>query len=628
MTEIVEGTDVVFAHISELRLSPMNPRQMVTEQEIDEMASSIMACGLIQGLSGYVSELGQIEIVAGGRRLRALQLLASEQFEPAPDSGLDLDRIPVKLTTDLDLAAKWAMAENAARKAPNIADEVEAYAALTARGASVTNIAHAYAVTEIHVKRRLKLASLPAAALDALRADKIGYGQAAVLTLCQSAEQLDELLHGAVEDGWTESRMRNHLAHNKVQGGSRMAVYVGLDAYEAAGGTVIRDLFTDFTALENGALIETMYREKLEADAKRLADELGFSWGRAILDGWLPYEVSSKHARIWPDACGFRHTEDEAAEFAELAAIVEASGGRDLTDDQRERFEELTNMQIKAFSPAQLSVSGLFVWADRDGKLCHEVGYVAPDDYDRAAELGVIGKREGAAAGKAKPETPAEEAGLSAAVIADMKAIRLASVQSALLNMPDLLADLLAYALSPHSPTYSSVFDIRIGKPSINPSIDEAFMLDDRLMDAPETRGDLAAGFANFRKLSKAKRQAALHEAVARALNYGCGAPHNPSPLFAAIEAEADANMRRIWRPTKANFFGRVPSAYLDQVYCEVFALDAADGAAKAFAGLKKSEKAAKLDMIFDTERAESQGYVLMTPEAAERIAAWQPAQF
>lgn len=625
MTEHIENTDMVFAPIGELTLSPMNPRQMVTEEEIDEMAISIMACGLIQSLSGYMNDDGQIEIVAGGRRLRALQLLASEQFEPAPDSGLDLDRIPVKVTMDTDLAAKWAMAENAARKAPNIADEIEAYAALQARGASVTNIAHAYAVTEIHVKRRLKLAGLPAEAIDALRADTIGYGQAAVLTLCQSAEQLDELLRGALS-GWNEQRMRNHLGEGKVKADNRAVVYVGLDAYEAAGGAVTRDLFADFAVLEDGALIEKLFREKLESDTKRLTYELGFAWGQGIVGAWLPYEVTSKHQRIWPEVEEAEHTEAEGLEYADLAARADTDG---LDDEiERYRYAELQSSGKKSFSAAQRSVSGVFVWVDRNGTLCHEGGHVAPADYARAAELGVISKGGKAGAGKLKPETPAEEAGLSAAVIADLKAIRLASVQSALLNVPDLLADLLAYALSPHAPRYNNVFDIRFGKPSIVPSVDEAFNLDDRLREDEGRSGDLAEGFAAFCKMPRAKRQAALHEAVARTLNYGCGAAHKQSPLFDAIESEADAGMRRVWRPTKANFFGRVPSGYLDQIYCDVFALDADHGAAKAFSGLKKSEKAVKLDVLFDPDRAEAQGYVLMTPEAAERIAAWQPAQF
>lgn len=150
----IDQSDLVLTHIDTLILSPMNPRQTVTKEEIEALAESISTCGLIQNLSGYLPPGNEaIEIVAGGRRLRALRHLADIGFEPGPGCLLDLTRIPVKITRDQEVAAQWAMGENVARSQPNVADEVAAYAALSNRGVLVGDIARAFAVTAIRPAR-------------------------------------------------------------------------------------------------------------------------------------------------------------------------------------------------------------------------------------------------------------------------------------------------------------------------------------------------------------------------------------------------------------------------------------------------------------------------------------------
>ena len=58
--------------LSELTLSPLIPRQDVADESVAALAESIAAIGLIQSLAGFETKSG-IEIVAGGRRLRALR---------------------------------------------------------------------------------------------------------------------------------------------------------------------------------------------------------------------------------------------------------------------------------------------------------------------------------------------------------------------------------------------------------------------------------------------------------------------------------------------------------------------------------------------------------------------------
>jgi ParB family chromosome partitioning protein len=57
------------------------------------------------------------------------------------------------------------------------------------------------------------------------------------------------------------------LTERAVRGSDKRARFVGLDAYEAAGGNVLRDLFEadDGGWLEDVALLERLVAEKLRA---------------------------------------------------------------------------------------------------------------------------------------------------------------------------------------------------------------------------------------------------------------------------------------------------------------------------------------------------------------------------
>ena len=112
--------------LSKLSLSPMNPRQNVPAAEVEELAESIWTAGLIQNLAGIVDGNGGAEIVAGGRRLRALQLLAERHADLAQVRP-ELANPPVRLAPDDSTAQAWAVAENAARRDLHPADEIRAY---------------------------------------------------------------------------------------------------------------------------------------------------------------------------------------------------------------------------------------------------------------------------------------------------------------------------------------------------------------------------------------------------------------------------------------------------------------------------------------------------------------------
>lgn len=106
--------------LDQLIVSPLNPRLTVEEEPLRALADSIRSEGLLENLVGRPTAEGEIEILAGGRRLRAMQLLKAEGHEVPP--------VPV-LVRELDDGAAFAvaLAENLARRDIHFIDECIAF---------------------------------------------------------------------------------------------------------------------------------------------------------------------------------------------------------------------------------------------------------------------------------------------------------------------------------------------------------------------------------------------------------------------------------------------------------------------------------------------------------------------
>ena len=82
------NSPVELVPFADLYVSPLNPRTVFSPEGIEALAENIRQLGLIQNLAGLRDEAGKVGIVAGGRRLRALELLQNDPRFAA---------IPVKL---------------------------------------------------------------------------------------------------------------------------------------------------------------------------------------------------------------------------------------------------------------------------------------------------------------------------------------------------------------------------------------------------------------------------------------------------------------------------------------------------------------------------------------------------
>ena len=165
-----------------LVLSQSNVRHVKAGVSIEELAEDIARRGLLMGLSVRAVvdasgvETGVFEIPAGGRRYRALALLAKQKrlARNAP--------VPCVVRTD-GLAEEDPLAENIQRAPLHPLDQFRAFLALREKGQSEEEIAANQFVSVAVVKQRLRLASVSPRLLNVYAEDGMSLDQLMAFTV-------------------------------------------------------------------------------------------------------------------------------------------------------------------------------------------------------------------------------------------------------------------------------------------------------------------------------------------------------------------------------------------------------------------------------------------------------------
>ncbi len=370
--------NLILVPLSRLVLRPTGRNVRKTPRmSIPELAASIQRVGLLQNLIVIASADGEhYEVVAGGRRLAALKLLAkkhriSKEWE-----------VPCLLVAD-GTARTASLTENVQREAMHPADQFEAFAALVAEGRPIEDIAADFSVSPLVVQRRLKLANVSPRLLADYRAEAVSLDQLMALAITDDHTAQEVAFYDAPTWQRQPSALRDRLTEREIDAYRHPLVrFVGLDTYEAAGGGVRRDLFAEGDAgvyLTDAALLDRLAQDRLAGIAAEVKAE-GWAWVDAtpgVTHADLHAFQRAPRERREPTKREAQRIEKLQAKMQELAAAVDDA--LDVDDEEKadalQEEGEAVGEQLQAledglqdYSPTVKAAAGAIVTIDRNGQ--------------------------------------------------------------------------------------------------------------------------------------------------------------------------------------------------------------------------------------------------------------------
>jgi ParB family transcriptional regulator, chromosome partitioning protein len=416
-----------------------NVRKTGIESGLDELAASIAAHDLINPLVVRKAPKGRYAIIAGQRRFLALKRLAA--------AGTLERNAPVScaVRTGNDDDSEISLAENVVRVAMHPADQFEAWRGLIDKGAGVPEIAARFGVAESTVKKRLALARVSPRIFALYRAEEIDLETLQAFTVTDDhalQESVWQNLPGYQRDN--PRAIRQALTEGEVSATDRRVRFVGLDAYEAAGGAVRRDLFD----ADNGgyvsdiALLDALVLRRLETVAEDVRAE-GWKWIEARPSfGWNEQQDFTQGDPVdvpLPDdieaeADSLRTEYDELCDSddSEAGARQEAIGRR---LDEIDAMARVWPDELKACAGAVVSLS-------HAGGAEIERGLIREED---AAEQSGDDSESG---DMQEPGAETERSPYPASLIADLSAQRTAALRIATARSPDIALALVVHAIA------------------------------------------------------------------------------------------------------------------------------------------------------------------------------------
>jgi ParB family chromosome partitioning protein len=373
---------------NKLVLSQSNVRRVKAGVSIEQLAESIALRTLLQGLSVRAvvdadgQETGMFEVPAGGRRYRALELLVKQKrmakTQPVPC-----------VVRDDGIAEDDSFAENDERIGLHPLDQFRAFQSLRDGGMSEEEIAARHFVTPAIVKQRLRLASISPKLHDVYAEDGLTLEQLMAFSVTADQARQEQVWDHVSRSQLDEPyQIRRMLTENTVRASDRRVQFIGLDAYEQAGGAIMRDLFEhdDGGWLKDVPLLDRLVTEKLKVEAETIAAE-GWKWIAVAVN--FPYRHTGDLREL--DGMPADLTDEERATIDALKTEsdqIEANyqDAEELPDEVDQRLGQI-EAALSAFEarrmiydPADVARAGVFVSIDDGGALSVDRGYVRPED--------------------------------------------------------------------------------------------------------------------------------------------------------------------------------------------------------------------------------------------------------
>ena len=625
---------------NKLVLSQSNVRRVKAGVSIEELAEDIARRTLLQSLNVRAvldaegKETGMFEIPAGGRRYRALELLVKQKrlAKTAP--------VPC-VVCEGGIAEEDSLAENVQRVALHPLDQFRAFQALRDKGLGEEEIAARFFVSPTVVKQRLRLAAVSEKLLDVYAEDGMTLEQLMAFTINGDHARQEQVWEGLSRSHNREPfYIRRQLTDGAVRASDRRARFVGVEAYEAAGGIVMRDLFQHDEGgwLQDPALLDRLAVEKLQTEAEALQAE-GWKWISVALD--FPYGHTAGLRRLVGATVDL--TEDERASFVALQAENEAleeqyAEADELPDEIDQRLGEIEtalaafeNRPVR-YKPAEIARAGAFVSIDSEGALRIERGFVRPEDEapvevatgggsDAPQIAGSDSVVQGAVitiggAQNSDADTSEEDDAirpLSDRLVTELTAHRTLALRDAMANEPNVAFQAVLHALcltAFYRHSSNSCLEITAKNSGFSaqaPGLAETTSA--RAIDArheqwakrlPENSADLWDALTAFDRENKT---ALFAHCAALTVNV-VKEPWNRRPdAFAhgdQLARAVDLDMAAAgWRPTVENYLGRVPKVRIIEAVREA----KGEHSARLIEHLKKADMAREAERLLDGAR-------------------------
>lgn len=438
-----------------LAQSPRNARKHYSEKSIEQLAGNIFVKGLLQNLA--VTEAnGKYLVDAGERRRRALKRLAAEKkisadyrvrciVAPAGESGLET-----------------SLVENFHREDMPVADQIESFGKLhRSEKLSPEEIAARMNISTMTVRRRLKLADLSPKIIDALRSGEATLEQCEALALIDGRKQQEAAFFDV--QGWQRSadHIRSVATAGRIAPSDRFARFVGIEAYEQAGGAVFRDLFAEGDEgcyLESRSLLMTLAVERINAEAEAIRLGEGWKWAEGQLDAQQIHRWPGP--RIYPEQQPLKGADARALKKIEarldaIEAIMSSDDEAeeydyDALNDEADRLNDEANaLRAKGdrYDPKAMANAGAILTVSNEGVLVVYRGLVRPDDAPKpatATEDGAPGEGDESDA----VEKRASRQLYSGALLTDLTKSRTAALANAITERPGVALACTVHAMA------------------------------------------------------------------------------------------------------------------------------------------------------------------------------------
>lgn len=404
----------------------INARRTGRDTSLNELKASIVAHGLVQSLRVRLVSDTHYEVVAGNRRLLALQGLEAE-------GKIDGDyQVPVIVgILDDATAHELSVVENVERVPVSPVDEFKAYGRLCDEGQSAEQVAGRFGIPLRRVQQRMKLGALHPTVMAALDSGKIGLETAQMFTVADPDRQAEVFEALSKRGAVYAYEVRQNLTGMLVRGDSDLATMIGETAYLAAGGEIVADLFGEHCYWSSGDVVRKLV-DKAWADRVKEWLAAGWSWVKPA------DEVDDVYLRTRVYPAQVELSTEDASRLEALEAELEAfDTDNGLEPDEEAQWVKLDaeadalRGKMSAFSAEDMAKAGVVYWPATGSVM-----------------LGVGEPRVGSSSANAKAEKvalpPEDPAAVGPTVSETLSAVLSDSIRTEIAADPDLALPLLA----------------------------------------------------------------------------------------------------------------------------------------------------------------------------------------